>query len=82
MPPLHLVIFTYHLHVCVSPLVELRLQELGGALVLDVLHPVLVDELLEAVAEGVGGQPVEGLGGGGGFSLTFGFSSTTLNTLP
>ena len=52
---------THHFHVGVPPLVELRLEELGGALDVGVINPVLVDELLEAVTERVGGQPVEDL---------------------
>ena len=53
---------TKHFDVGVSPLVELGLEELCGALELRVLHPVRVDEVLEAVAERVGCQPVEHLG--------------------
>ena len=54
-------LLTHHFHVGIPPLVELWLEELGGALDVGVVHPVLVNELLEAVAERVGGQPIEDL---------------------
>ena len=49
---------TKHFDIGVSPLVELGLEELRGALELRVLHPVRVDEVLEAVAERMRRQTV------------------------